>query len=222
MSVTHSVVTTAIKGITHILCRIDAEALKRIPSRGPLILVVNHVNFLDGPIMYTQMQPRKVIAFAKTEAWENPVIGALFNLWGVIPLRRGAADTGALREGLALLKNERIVAIAPEGTRTNDGILVKGSRGVVMLAQHSGAPLLPAAYHGGERFKENWRRLRRTDFHIRVGKPFRLNIEGVRVNREVRQQITDEIMYQLAALLPEKYRGEYKDMGAATGEYLQF
>ena len=222
MTVTHRLVTNAIKGITHVLCRIDAEALELVPMSGPLIMVVNHVNFLDGPIMYTHLQPRKVIAFAKTEAWENPVIGALFNLWGVIPLRRGAADTTALREGLAVLKKQGIVAIAPEGTRTNDGILVKGSPGVVMLAQHSNAPLLPAAYHGGERFKENFRRLRRTEFHIRVGKPFHLNIEGVRINRDVRQQITDEIMFQLAALLPTQYRGVYKDLDKATCEYLLF
>ncbi len=153
MTLAYSLVTTAIKGITHVLCRIDAEALERVPTRGPLIMVVNHVNFLDGPIMYTQLQPRKVIAFAKTEAWENPLIGALFNLWGVIPLRRGVADTTALREGLAVLKREGIVAIAPEGTRTNDGILVQGSPGVVMLAQHSSAPLLPAAYYGGSASK---------------------------------------------------------------------
>jgi len=222
MTLAYSLVTTAIKGITHVLCRIDAEALERVPTRGPLIMVVNHVNFLDGPIMYTQLQPRKVIAFAKTEAWENPLIGALFNLWGVIPLRRGVADTTALREGLAVLKREGIVAIAPEGTRTNDGILVQGSPGVVMLAQHSSAPLLPAAYYGGERFKENFRSLRRTGFHIRVGKPFHLNTQGVKVNRDVRQRITDEIMFQLAALLPENYRGVYKDMDAATSEYLKF
>jgi len=185
-------------------------------------MVVNHVNFLDGPIMYTQLQPRTLTAFAKTEAWENPLIGALFNIWEVIPLRRDAADATALRKGLTVLKKEGIVAIAPEGTRTNDGILIQGNPGVVTLAQHSSAPLLPAAYYGGERFQENFRRLRRTDFHIRVGKPFHLNTQGVRVNRNVRQQITDEIMFQLAALLPEEYRGAYKDMHAATSEFLSF
>ena len=66
------------------------------------------------------------------------------------------------------------------------------------------------------------RRLQRTNFHIKVGQQFRLDTRGVKVTREVRQKITDEIMYQLAALLPPEYRGVYADLGAATSDYLRF
>jgi len=54
-----------------------------------------------------------------------------------------------------------------------------------------------------------------------VGNPFCLNAQG-RVTREMRQQMTDEIMYRMAALLPPDYRGYYSDLSAATETYLRF
>ena len=79
-----------------------------------------------------------------------------------------------------------------------------------MLAVHSGAPILPMAHWGGENFLRNLPRLRRTDFHIRVGKPFKLELEGVKMTREVRQQIADEMMLRIAELMPLEYHGEYE------------
>jgi hypothetical protein len=38
----------------------------------------------------------------------------------------------------------------------------------------------------------------------------------------MRQAMTDEIMYQLAALLPPAYRGCYADLPLATETYLRF
>jgi 1-acyl-sn-glycerol-3-phosphate acyltransferase len=79
-----------------------------------------------------------------------------------------------------------------------------------MLAVHSGAPIVPVAHWGGENFLKNLPHLKRTDFHIRVGEPFRLKLNGVKVTREIRQQIADEMMIQLAELLPIEYRGAYE------------
>jgi 1-acyl-sn-glycerol-3-phosphate acyltransferase len=55
-----------------------------------------------------------------------------------------------------------------------------------------------------------------------VGQPFHLQAQGIKVTGDVRQQMTDEIMYQLAALLPPAYRGHYADLSAATETYLRF
>jgi hypothetical protein len=42
----------------------------------------------------------------------------------------------------------------------------------------------------------------------------------VKVTAEIRQQIVDEMMYEIAKLMPEEYRGEYSDLSKATGKYL--
>lgn len=222
MSIAFQLVNGSIKGLLRLLCRVDDTQLERVPERGPLILVANHVNFLEVPLVFTHLQPRPIAGFAKAETWDNPLMARLFDLWGAIPIRRGEADLNALRRGLALLEAGYILGVSPEGTRSNDGRLQPGHPGVVFLAHRTRAPLLPVVYYGGERFKTNLTHLRRTDFHIVVGNPFHLATEGVNLTREVRQQMVEEVMYQLAALLPPVYRGAYADLGRATHRYLQF
>ncbi len=222
MTLVRSVVCSTIWGLTRVLCRIDDAQLARVPAHGPLILVANHINFLDAPLIYTHLLPRPVTAMAKEETWHNPLLAFLFDLGGAIPLRRGEADMGAMRRGLAVLKAGSILAVAPEGTRSNHGRLQAGHPGVALLALRSGAPLLPLAHYGGEGFRRNVTRLRRTSFRLVVGRPFYLDARGQPVTREVRQRMADEVMYQLAALLPPAYRGRYADLAAASETYLRF
>lgn len=222
MRLTERVTNAIIKGLARVLCRVDHAQLAHVPPAGPLILVSNHVNFLDVPVVYTHLQPRPVTGFSKAETWDDPFLGPLFSLWRIIPLRRGEADVAAFRRGLAALAEGQIVAILPEGTRSGDGRLQRGHPGVVTLAVHSGAPILPLVNYGFEHFRENIVRLRRTPFHVAVGQPFTVATDGVKLTGAVRRAITDEIMYQLAALLPEAYRGCYADLSAATTRYLRF
>jgi 1-acyl-sn-glycerol-3-phosphate acyltransferase len=215
-------VTLTIKGLLRILCRVDDAQLAKVPDRGPLIMVSNHVNFLEAPLVYTHLLPRKMAGFAKAEAWKNPLLRFLAKLWGPIPLRRGEVDRSALREALDALEEGLILGLAPEGTRSGDGRLQQGNPGMVLLALRSGAPLLPVVHYGGELFWHNLARLRRTEFHVVVGQPFFLEPGGIKVSRQVRRQMTDEIMYQMAALLPPDHRGVYSNMDGATETYLRF
>jgi len=215
-------ISQSIKRLTHLLCRVDDVQLAQVPIRGPLVLVSNHINFLDVPLLYTHLQPRPMTVLAKIETWDNPFLGFLFTLYGAIPLRRGEADTTALRQGLDALEAGYILGVAPEGTRSGDGHLQRGYPGVVTIALRSGAPVLPMACYGSESFSRNVTRLRRTDFHVVVGHPFYLNGDGIKVTRPIRQQMVDEIMYQLAALLPPGYRGYYSDLEHATEKFLRF
>jgi 1-acyl-sn-glycerol-3-phosphate acyltransferase len=217
------VVTWTIKALTHILCQIDDAQLARVPEKGPLIVVVNHVNFLEGPVLYTHLLPRPMTGFVKAENLDHPFFGPLlFTLWKGIPVHRGEGDTTAFRIALQALKEGQFLAVAPEGSRSGHGRLQQGHPGTAFLALRSGAPVLPIAVHGGETFWDNLSRLRRTDFHIVVGQLFHLDAGGIRVSGRVRQQMVDEIMYQMAALLPPAYRGVYSNLSAATEMYLRF
>lgn len=211
-----------IRCLVRIACRVDDRELARVPRQGPLLLLGNHINLLDAPVLLSHLLPRPLVVFAKVETWNNPLFALLFNMWEAIPLRRGEADLAALRSGLAVLEAGRILSIFPEGTRSRDGRLRPAHPGVVMLALHSGAPILPAAHYGVEQVKGNLMRLRRTDVHVVVGQPFYLDAGGATVTRSVRQQMADEIMYQIAALLPPEYRGHYANLAAATETYLRF
>lgn len=222
MSLAYSIVTSSIKILTRILCKVDGSQLNNVPERGPLIIVSNHINFIEVPVVYTHLQPRRITGFVKAETWDNPAMGFLFDLWGGIPVQRGEADSTAIRTALEALKQEKMLAIAPEGTRSGDGKLKRGLPGIVMLAHLSDAPILPLVYYGGEKIRDNLNHLKRTDFHIRVGKVFKLVYPRGKPDRDLRAAMTDEIMYQIASLLPEEYRGYYSDTSKFSTNFIRY
>lgn len=206
----YKIVAWVVKIGTGILCRIDAPDIHKMPAHGPLIVVSNHTGQLEVAVFFGLLQPRPITGWAKMESWDNAFLNWLFNLWGLIPVRRGEGDTSALRRAIKALDNGYIFGIAPEGTRNKTGKLKRAHPGAVMLAIHSGATILPVVHWGGENFLKNLSRFKRTDFHIRVGEPFRLKLDGVKVTREIRQQIVDEMMTRLAELMPPEYQGAYE------------
>lgn len=211
-----------IRAWSSILFRIEHKPLTNVPKHGPLILAINHIGSLEVPLFAALLQPRKTIALAKIETWNNKLMGWLFDLWEAIPIRRGEVDLEAIRRCLIVLKAGSMLVVAPEGTRSYNGRLQRGQPGISFITLRSGSLILPIVHWGGENFGTNLRHIKRTDFHIRVGRPFTLDAKGQKVTREVRQVMADEIMYQLAVLMPEEYRGEYQTCDPPPTKYLRF
>jgi 1-acyl-sn-glycerol-3-phosphate acyltransferase len=222
MSLAQGTVAITFRLLTSLICQIDDSQLGKVPDKGPLIIVTNHTNVLEVPIIYTRLQPRLVTGFVAAERWEHTWSRWLLDACQAVPVRRGEPDVTAIRRGLDLLKKGYFVIVMPEGTRSGDGRMQQGHPGVVLLGLNSGAPLLPVAFYGGEDYKENLRRLRRTDFHLAVGRPFYLDPGGEKVTRPVRRLMVDEVMFQVARLLPEGNRGVYAGVEGATSKYLRF
>lgn len=181
-----------------------------MPWKGPFILVGNHVNFLETPLVLALMDNPYLTGLAKRESWDNPLLNFLFTRWGLIPIDRGVVDREAMRQCIEALEQGKMLAISPEGTRSRDGNLLPGKPGIVPLAAQSGAPILPVGFFGHENFWTNLKNLRKTEFHVSVGNPFRLHPDADIRSRDVRQEITDEIMFKIAELLPERMRGHYR------------
>jgi 1-acyl-sn-glycerol-3-phosphate acyltransferase len=221
MTLKENIVNAVIKWFFGVICRIDATEIARIPARGPLLLVVNHINSIEVPIVITLIKPRPATGLAKVESWDNPFFHFLFTIWKGIPIQRGTVDLAAMRASVKWLDDGGILAVSPEGTRSYDGQLIQARTGVLALAVKAKAPILPVAYYGHEGFWQNVKHLRRTPFHIRVGEIVRLR-DGVNVlDRANRQPAVDEIMYQMAKIMPPEYRGYYADLSKATLNFIQ-
>ncbi len=82
---------------------------------------------------------------------------------------------------------------------------------MAMLVSQMDVPILPVAYYGHENFTEDIKKLKRPKMNIRVGKPFKITLNGYPKNKTTMQAVTDAIMVEIAALMPEAYRGEYKE-----------
>ncbi len=210
-------VTPPIKGILSVLCRVDSRELKKIPARGPCIIVVNHVNFLEVPLIYAFLYPRDSVGMAKKETWNNPLLAFLAFCWDAIPLHRHATDREAMERALMALAKGRFLVIAPEGRRSGHGRLQEGRPGVVLLALKSGAPIIPMAHTGGEHFWTNLKEFKRTPFAIRVGQPFYLRIppgpdgKEQALTRSLRREMADGVMNRISLLLPAEQRGAYPE-----------
>jgi len=218
MTLQKRMIISFFKALTSTLCRIDDSQLQKVPSRGPLILVTNHINMVEAPVLYTHLHPRPMTGFVAAYRWESLFFRWLLTTMDAIPLRRGTADMTAIRQALQRLQQGAILVVAPEGTRSKHGRLQRGHAGSVILALHSGAPIQPVVCYGNELFNENLRHLRRTDVHLAVGEPFCFNA-AERVSQEVRQEMADAMMYRLASLLPPKYRGVYTDLEKMSEKY---
>lgn len=204
-----------------LLLRLTVGGVENIPTDGPTILMINHINFLD-PFVVVASMPREVTAMSKIENFSIPFWGWIFKLYGAIPVRRGEVDRRALKEALAVLKTDTILLIAPEGTRSSHQALQTAHNGLAYIGHRSQATIVPVAITGTPDFGYNVKRLRRTPVNLKVGSPFYLRTDRQRLEREAMTAMTNEAMYQLAALLPPKHRGIYADLDQATEHYLCF
>jgi 1-acyl-sn-glycerol-3-phosphate acyltransferase len=91
--------------------------------------------------------------------------------------------------------------------------LIEARGGTGYLAAKAGVPIIPAALTGTEDHlvKARLRRLQRVPVKLNVGKPFILPPLPVRNREAVLEQYTEEIMCQIAALLPPAYWGVYTE-----------
>ncbi len=211
-----------IKAILRAMLHIDDAAVATIPMRGPLILATNHINWLDAPVGFSHLHPRQVTAFAKIETWDKFLMRTLFNAWDAIPITRGQVDFTAFRKAEEALKVGKLIAVAPEGTRSRDGKLNQGQAGIVYLALRTGAPILPFVLYGHEFLGESYRHYQRPRMMMKAGRPFRLIHPSTNPDRVARQELTDAVMFEIANLLPEQYRGKYQSIDITHRRHLEF
>lgn len=217
------IVNALIRSIVRLLCRVDTRELDGIPARGPGILVTNHTTNLEGPIYYALLDPRPRTALGKQELWGNPFTRLMMLMWGVIPLNRRGADRRAMQRARNALKRDMFLGIAPEGTRSMSGELQRGRPGAAMIATAARVPIIPMVQWGIQDLPQNLRRLRRTQLHFRVGRPFYLRTPGgTGPSRSDLRQMADEIMFQLAVLMPEHLRGHYRDMSGMSTDFIEY
>ena len=191
------------------------EGLEYVPKEGPGIILMNHIGWVD-PIVLVHVIPRYIVPLAKVEVFDYPVIGVFPPLWGAIPVQRGGFDRRAVQSSLEVLKKDEIILVAPEGTRNPQ--LQPGKGGFAYLASRSGAPIIPVAIEGSPgypviRYSRRWRE---SPITVKFGRPFVYKQQYKRAGRDDLKLLSDEAMYNLAAMLPEERRGYYSDLSKAS------
>jgi 1-acyl-sn-glycerol-3-phosphate acyltransferase len=194
--------------------------LEHFPATGHAILMINHIAFID-PIVVLGNLPRNVVPLAKAEVYRIPGWGIFPKLWNVIPVHREELDRRALERALQVLAAGEVILMAPEATR--NPALGQAREGVAYLGYKSGAPIIPVMIEstpGYPTLVGPWNR-RKPAAWFSLGRPFRYRPSTSRPRRERLRLMTDEAMYQLAAILPEYRRGYYADLSQTTTETIE-
>lgn len=185
-----------------LLYRYQVIGRENVPAQGPVILCSNHTCYKD-PLFLGLAQKRQVWFMAKQELFKNKFLGRLIRQLGAFPVAR-SGGMSAIKNALRILKQEGVVGIFIEGTRSKTGELQKPKPGAMLLAYETKAAVVPVDIIGKDGkppkiFSENI---------VRIGKPIPfedLNMEDSssmqmrRASRVVMEQITALRAQTLAA-----------------------
>jgi 1-acyl-sn-glycerol-3-phosphate acyltransferase len=201
-----------IRFLMKIIADIEVKGLEKLPE-GNVIIAANHLGRLDTASLLCILDREDLIMPVAEKYKNHALYGAIGRAANAIWLNRFDADYSAFRQILERMKQGGLLVIAPEGTRSKTEALQEGKMGVAFLASKSGYPVLPVAVTGTEDrvIVENIKHFRRSKIIARAADPLYIDVPKGKGREEAMRQATDEIMCQIGALLPEKYRGVYAD-----------
>lgn len=185
-----------------------------MPTLGPCIVTVNHMSTADTPILLIAF-PVLQWAFFAGEKWKkHPVFGPIMGWLGAIFINRDQVDRRALRQAQEALRSGAIFGLAPEGARSKSGQLQLAKGGAAYLAHRANAPILPVGIVNSDILFENMKRFKPTDIQVHIGQIYSLPGLEQRPKGKDLEALTQLIMVKIAAQLPERYHGAYKNSPA--------
>jgi 1-acyl-sn-glycerol-3-phosphate acyltransferase len=159
--------------LTYLLARARAYGRERIPLEGGCVLAINHLSWIDIPVVGAQ-SPRNINYVTKVEIGGVPGFGHFLQWHGIIIVRRGESDREAVRSMLEYARAGRAIGLFVEGTRQKvtkrPGPVLPGA---AMVALQAEVPVVPIAVYG----TQFWKPYNFAPCSIAVGEPYL--IEGI-------------------------------------------
>ena len=212
-----AILRPSFRTLFHLLARVKIVGRENVPATGAYLIAINHVSIFDPPFIIA-FWPVCPEALGAIEIWSKPGQAPLARFYGGIPVHRNQYDRQVINQMLAVLNSGRPLVIAPEGERSHVPGLLPGQPGIAYAVDRANVPVVPVGIVGTTEdfFQQAKGRIARPDrplLEIRIGKPQMLppiNGSGAE-RRAARQYNVDRVMCMIAELLPEDYRGVYRD-----------
>lgn len=188
----------------------EVNGLENLPKKGAFIVAANHASYMDHMIIGAYVIPRlnrKLHFLAKKEHFENLFEGAWHRYVSAIPLDRQSGGKKALKQAIKALKEGKIIALYPEGTRSLTGKLQKAKTGVARLALISKVPVVPIGLRGTFEILPKGKYIPKfKKAAINIGKPMHFpRYYNKKINKRILREVTTKIMKEIAKLSRQKY-----------------
>lgn len=167
--------------------------LRNFPATGGVLLASNHQSFLD-PVLDVLALQREGNFMARDTLFQNPLFKRLIESLNAFPVKRGAADVGAVKEILRRLRDGRVVVVYPEGTRTLNGEIGPINSNTLAIAKKAGVAIVPTVIDGAF---ESWPRTRTVPFPSRVYVTYCDPITPEQVREWSLEKITESVEIRL-------------------------
>ena len=137
--------------LIHTIYRVRKIDLEKIPDNGPLVLVCNHVSFVDALVLIGSIRrPIRFVMYYKI--FHIPVLSFIFKTANAIPIAGAKENAELMRNAFdqvsEALKDDEVVCIFPEGKITEDGEMNEFKAGVSRILERDPVPVVPLALSG--------------------------------------------------------------------------
>lgn len=193
---------------------IGMENLKEVQR--PILFVCNHLSNSDALVLGKVFKSEDLIFVAGVKLNSDPLTRLGMSMTRTIGIKPNTADKEAISKIIKALKTGKNILMFPEGTRSRTSTMNKGKRGVALIQKLTKARVVPVGICGSEKLlpisnkgmsHESFKYAKVT---VNIGKELEIpKKDKDEEKHEYEDRISDFMMYEVAKLLPEKYRGVY-------------
>jgi len=132
--------------LTTVLLPWRATGQSNVPAAGGLLLVSNHVSFVD--VFFLGIPLGRSLNYVARSTLFVPVLASFMRSVGGFPIQREGIGASGLKETLRRLRKGGAVTLFPEGTRSRDGRLGLLKPGIAALVSRAKVPVVPVGLAG--------------------------------------------------------------------------
>ena len=177
--------------------------VENLPKSGPVVIAANHLVMYDVFPLQLAL-PRMIYYMGKAELFQNVFVHAVFRQLGAFPVYRGERDVWAINHARLILASGQIVAMFPEGTRSNGKGLALARPGAAKLSIEMNCPVVIVSVSGIQNIFKSLPK--RTFVEIKISSPILANGDDSPLS------LTDKMMFTMAKNLPLELRGVYAEI----------